>query len=328
MMEGRRRELTFGVFAGGIGGSLVTAFTVEFGKAQISFAAHVSLRLNLISNKQVHESGMSEQELFHRLNEADVYVILGHIHQGNPQWSAVVIQELLTELKATRKVGWPERKHLTCPVFTQDKYQYIHKCHMVTIPTLRLDFGEDLTDEIFAFMSVHDEGHGWILKLPFITNSEGLKFCRSHIEVLQEARRHATTFGHRMAYSLLQPCLANRKEYKVVLFDGVASYVADINQRKTLGKSFSTSPHSELKCFAEKVCEVFESRCDDALIQPILRVDVMESKNGLVVNELESLEACFYSKHFDRYELPATDYIHAFWSRTINVLVTEFLSTP
>ena len=131
MMEGRRRELTFGVFAGGIGGSQVTAFTVEFGKAQISFAAKISLRLNLISNKQVHESGMSEQELFHRLNEADVYVILGHIHQGNPQWSAVVIQELLTELKATRKVGWPERKHLTCPVFTQDKYQYIHKCHMV-----------------------------------------------------------------------------------------------------------------------------------------------------------------------------------------------------
>jgi hypothetical protein len=320
-----RPVITFGVFGGGVSGHQVSAFCTTFAQVQLSFATRVSLRLNLITNKLVHERNMSEEEVFQQLHEADVYLILGHMHQGNPQWSAITVLDLLSVLQCSSKIGWPQRRHLTCPVFTQDKGRYIEKCRVVTIPTLKLNFGEDQLGELLDFVSKHEEGNGWVLKLPFTTNAEGIKFCKSPQAIIDEADRHAKNFGHRMSYSLLQPCLANRKEYKVVIVDGRASYVADINQRSTVGKAFSVSPHSELKIFAEKVCEIFETFCDDGLILPMFRVDIMQTKSGLVVNEMESLEACYFSKKFDKFELQTTDLIRTFWLSTIEMLVTEAL---
>ena len=84
---------------------------------------------------------------------------------------------------------------------------------------------------------------------------------------------------------MLQPCLANRKEYKVAVLDGRAVFVADINQRSGLGEPFSKAPHTSLKEFAERACDILEACCEDALIQPLLRVDVMQSRNGIVVNK-------------------------------------------
>jgi hypothetical protein len=126
---------------------------------------------------------------------------------------------------------------------------------------------------------------------------------------------------------MLQPCLANRKEYKVAVLDGRAVFVADINQRSGLGEPFSKAPHTSLKVFAERACDILETCCEDTLIQPLLRVDVMQSHNGIVVNEFESVEACFYSKKFDRYELQTHDHLREYWTQTISFLVTEVLQS-
>ena len=134
-----RPVITFGVFGGGVSGHQVSAFCTTFAQVQLSFATRVSLRLNLITNKLVHERNMSEEEVFQQLHEADVYLILGHMHQGNPQWSAITVLDLLSVLQCSSKIGWPQRRHLTCPVFTQDKGRYIEKCRVVTIPTLKLN---------------------------------------------------------------------------------------------------------------------------------------------------------------------------------------------
>jgi hypothetical protein len=116
----------------------LAAFTIAFADVQLRFASRVELRLTVTTNKQVHEKLMSEEELFDQLSDSHIYFILGHIHQGNPQWSAIVIQELLLKLRG--HLGWPEWKHLSCPILTQDKYKYIQDCHIITIPTLKLDF--------------------------------------------------------------------------------------------------------------------------------------------------------------------------------------------
>jgi hypothetical protein len=78
-----------------------------------------------------------------------------------------------------------------------------------------------------------------------------------------------------------------------------------------------------LKAFAERACEILEARCHGALIYPILRVDVMKYRDGMVVNEFESLEACFYSLKFDTFEIAVQSFLEEFWFETISLLVTE-----
>jgi len=311
-------------FAGGVNGSQLEAFTIAFADVKLSVASKVEIVLELTTNKNIHENLMSEEELFDQLSDADLYFILGHVHQGNPQWSAITIQDLLLKLRG--HLGWPEWKHLRCPILTQDKHKYLKSCHMISIPTLKLDFDRvDFTAEVLEFADSNDEGCGWVLKLPFTTNGEGLKFCKTPADVIKQAHKNAVDFGHRMSYSMLQPCLANRKEYKVAVVDGKATFVADINQRASLGQPFSKAPHRELKTFAEHCCDILESFGDGALIHPLLRVDIMQTVNGMVVNEFESLEACFYSKQFDKFELQTHDYLRKYWTRTIGFLVTEFI---
>ena len=104
-------------FAGGSSCSQVSAFTVAFAEVQLRLATQVVLTLKFITNKTAHETLMSEQDLFAELLGGDIYFILGHIHQGNSQWSALLIQEYLLTLRG--RIGWPEAKHLMCPVLTQ-----------------------------------------------------------------------------------------------------------------------------------------------------------------------------------------------------------------
>jgi len=304
-------------------GPQVDAFTTAFERVSASLQSTVDMRLNLITNKVVGESHMTECEIVDELMKCDVHVILGHMHQGNPQWSPVELYYHLNRLN--NHVGWPSGENLRCPVFQQDKYRYISKCPELTIPSLKLEFGRDWTDEILEFTSSHDEKHGWIVKLPFTTNSEGISFCKTTVDVLAAAQSKYDKFGHRIPYAILQPCLANRKEYKVVLLGGEALYVANISQHEGLGAPFSSSPHNELKLLAEQACEILESRCPGALTQQILRVDIMQSCNGLVVNEFESLEANFSSHQFERFQMLAQNFIREFWLTTIPLLVTEVI---
>jgi hypothetical protein len=133
-MESECPHLAVAAFSGGSSGHQVSAFRVTLAEGQLRFATRAVLTLKLITNKTIHENLMSEQELFDELLGGDIYFILGHIHQGNPQWSAVLIQELLLTLRG--RAGWPEGKHLSCPVLTQDKGQYIKNCHMICLPSL------------------------------------------------------------------------------------------------------------------------------------------------------------------------------------------------
>jgi hypothetical protein len=318
------RRITFRVFAGGQTSSQVGPFTTAFAHAQMQMASQANIQIEIIYNKDLKTNEFSEERLITWLAGADVYVILNHIHQGNPHLNAETIKLAVRRLES--HVGWPSGHHLECPVFLQDKYEYISKCPEISTPTLRVSLGVDMIPEILHFTTLHDEGNGWVVKLPFTTNAEGLTFCKNEGDIIDAIDRKSSQFQDRMSYAMVQPCLANRKEYKIVVLGGSAKYVADISQRKGLRVSFSEAPHHAIKCLAEQACEILESRCKGALTDPILRVDVMQSKNGLVINEFESLEASYYSNKFDQNELMVTEYIQSYWLAQIKQLATCVLT--
>lgn len=321
MSTDQRKIISFNVFAGGSCGQQVEPFTNAFSQVQLETAMRLDIRLNLWKNKEARTKIVSEEELFEWLGaEGNIHVILGHIHQGNGYWSPLEIQHRLPKL--SKHVGWPSGDQLKCPVLSQDKFAYISKCKEICIPTLMVEFGIDCIDSILDFTSMHNEGYGWICKLPYSTNGEGLSFCKTVDEVVLAIAKKERDHGTRLPYSLIQPCLENRKEYKVVLLGGRAVYVANIAQRRSLGRPFSQYPHMQLKLLAEEASEMLQQRCSGSIF-PLLRVDIMQSQNGLVVNEFESLDACYSSLKFEKDQMMTQNYLEEFWYETLINLVAE-----
>ena len=88
---------------------------------------------------------------------------------------------------------------------------------------------------------------------------------------------------------MVQATMANKKEYKVVLFKGEARYISKSSTNKK-GIAFSSKP--ELMNFAMEALKEFASACPNALVDSLMRVDIFQTMTGkLVANELESLEA-------------------------------------
>jgi hypothetical protein len=113
--------------------------------------------------------------------------------------------DLLTNLARLRDhPGFPSGEQVMCPVFQQDKYSYLEALlpFKLIIPTLKVNCtpwekililcimlsklrigcldGESCVlniDEVAAFLGTYSEGAGWVVKLPFTTNSHGRHFC-------------------------------------------------------------------------------------------------------------------------------------------------------
>lgn len=98
---------------------------------------------------------------------------------------------------------------------------------------------------------------------------------------------------------MVQATMANKKEYKVVLFNKEARYIS-VLPCNTIGTAFSQKPHAKLMSFAMDVVKELASVYPNALVDSLMRVDVFQTKTGtLVVNEFESLEADHHSPHSD-----------------------------
>lgn len=73
-------------------------------------------------------------------------------------------------------------------------------------------------------------------------------------------------------------------------FNGKALYEATLKPRGVPRVAFST-PEDRAK-FAVESINLLQSRCPEALVNGLVRVDIMQNENGqMVVNEFESLEA-------------------------------------
>jgi len=112
-------------------------------------------------------------------------------------------------------------------------------------------------------------------------------------------------FGH-IPYVMIQACMLNRKEYKVVFLSEVPVYVASISGHSTrkstdgINKAFSTSPHDELFHFAKAAVSRLKIEMGEHAVvtDGLFRVDIFQKnddKKSFVVNEFESLDANYDS---------------------------------
>jgi hypothetical protein len=90
---------------------------------------------------------------------------------------------------------------------------------------------------------------------------------------------------------MIQPCMKNRKEYKVVYNPSSKNITYVSLTSRTASCGISKEPdHSELFAFVKKVVDFFQAECPYVICDGLFRVDVFMNKtNELVVNEFESL---------------------------------------
>ena len=199
-------------------------------------------------------------------------------------------------------VGFPSLGSVGCPVFQQDKFRYITALpHDRIIPTQKIllplsseceeSFAE--REELFHFLDLTSEGSGYVVKAPFCTNGEGVSFCKSKDQVVHTIYTMASKFdGRDFGYLMVQPCLKNKKEYKVVCLNGNPKYISK-HSRSSKGRGFEDVPTEDIMAFAQDILLYFNSHVEEAIVNMLCRVDVMLYKQRLVVNELESFEAQF-----------------------------------
>lgn len=153
-------------------------------------------------------------------------------------------------------------------------------------------------DSQSRFVTDNSDENGFVVKMPYTTNSEFIKFAKDYAQVLEHIALAARQYAERVCYTMVQPCMHNRQEYRVVVLGGQAQYLATV-EKKAKGADthkFSVSPHTSLFEFAENAVRALRMRCPEAIADYIMRVDIFQRKDGrLVVNEFESLEACIYS---------------------------------
>ena len=130
---------------------------------------------------------------------------------------------------------------------------------------------------------------------------------------------------------MVQPCMKNRKEYKVVYIPSKSIlYVS--SSTTTAGhykKAFPTGKdHCDLFDFVKRAVDVFQDACPHSICDGLFRVDVfMNQANAYIVNEFESLEAVYYGKSV--LESAVTNYLKEYWlGKLMNIdLIQELLST-
>jgi hypothetical protein len=87
---------------------------------------------------KVRYEGWTQNSLINWLRDADIYVILCHIHQGFGHvpilWNPVEFYAKLYHTLKDRR-GFPSGEQLRCPVFTQDKVRYLSALDGLVNPT-------------------------------------------------------------------------------------------------------------------------------------------------------------------------------------------------
>jgi hypothetical protein len=240
---------------------------------------------------------------------------------------------IFAELARLRNhVGFPALGSIGCPVFQQDKFRYISSLPRDRIiPTEKIllplsnegeiSFAE--REALFKFLELTTEGSGYVVKAPFSTNGEGVSFCRSKEEVLHTIYIMAGKFdGRAFGYLMVQPCLKNKRECKVVCLNGMPKYISK-HSRSSKGTSFKGILREDIMAFAQDMLFYFRSHVEESIVNMLCRVDVMMYNGRLVVNELESFEAQFTGPR--NVEAQVIPFLVDFWKHQIMLAANEVL---
>jgi hypothetical protein len=225
-----QRTITIHILEGGHWGNQTIPFRGAMRLLNSRFHPQgISLNEVYKVRKNIRESAdFDPQDLVDWLASADIHIISTHPSQANTDiWNVTDMFIALENLRG--HTGFPAGPHLECPVFTQHKYKYLNLLpkFMIT-PTHCVSTQAPLSDEargmLESFLAQNNEGKGWIVKLPFVTNGDRLCRCKSVAAVHSTIERFVAEC-HNIPYCMVQPCLANGIEYKVVFLEGRYSHV-------------------------------------------------------------------------------------------------------
>ena len=79
----------------------------------------------------------------------------------------------------------------------------------------------------YSFLNNNEEnGGGWVLKAPFTTNCHYIRYLKTINAVVDAIVSANAKLFCTIPYVMLQPCMQNRQEYKVVMYNEVVQYVS------------------------------------------------------------------------------------------------------
>jgi hypothetical protein len=324
-----QRPIRIHVYAGGESGNMCGPFSSALSESGLEHKGIVK-----VAYKYKKEfNNKTAKELISWLLCSDVHFFLTHPIQAMYGWNCDDLFPLLEQLRD--HPGWPSGDQISCPIFTQDKYEYLSALPTLTNPTLKVMLPFNSSDqnyshtmrEIREFVAMdYKENEGFVVKPPFETNCGPhlLKFCKQSAGVDAVFRAVEMLSGNcypRLPYVMIQPTMRNRKEYKVVLFNGKYQYVNYKPKTPTHSHAFSYEPHERLRRFAEYAVSELKVCCPGAITDGLVRVDVFQTATkSLVVNEFESLEAVYYH-HLQH---TTTNQLVEYWIDKIKTIVEMF----
>lgn len=281
-------------------------------------------------------------DLVEWLLSSHIHFIPCHPHQGASglNWDVVDLYNQLKRLED--HPGFPNKGYLTCPIFTQNKIEYLHAVPQFTNPTLqiKLDPRRDAYSEtsetyqcIKEFMKEHENvtsGKGFILKAPFVTNKLHFqKICKTLDEVIAKLIVVATeNFSLEVKYIvipyiMLQPTMSNTKEYKIVCVNGEPHYEITQPRGGIVTKAYE-NPETRRRFAKQAIQALHEAFPNRAILDGLIRVDIFCNNQGnLVVNEFEGFEAMYGPAPYGR-DLPVTFKISQFWRLKVEETMKNF----
>jgi hypothetical protein len=312
-----------------------------------------------LSTKQLAAHKWQPSQYVDWLLHSHVHFILGHVHQSlrlhNLIW---YMPEALKEYQSlTYHPGFPSGDQLRCPVFTQDKHVYLRALGNLANRTLTVPVTEDgiydtdclqeveryVVDFVLIiiftsfivdrFLSTNEEnGCGWVIKAPFTTNCESVRYAKTYADVVKYMRSLSKLYLGNVPYLMIQPCMYNRCEVKIVVLKNQPLYKASIatgagaKSKGGVNKTFSGNLNTldALLAFANTALEKLLSTVPYAITDGLFRVDIFQTISGqLVVNEFESLEADFGCKASGStdFEAFAWTFLSNYWSQKIESLI-------
>ena len=140
-------------------GAVTSVQRIPLLRARQAVLSSVAIDWQECSVARVKELEWRPRDLIQWLQEADIYLIISHIHQGileKLQWDIMDLRESLQLLYDN--IGYPHRNNLFCPVFLQDKFSYITSIRELCNPTVKISFDSvfcrNLTSEAKACIDI------------------------------------------------------------------------------------------------------------------------------------------------------------------------------
>ena len=286
---------------------------------------------------------MTPDKFINWLLSSDIHFVVAHIHQGlifPRNWDVEELYKYWNLLFYHR--GFPNGTHLECPIFKQDKEQYLSAVISITNPTLKIQLltnknYKHLRPEILTFIQNNQEScMRWIVKGPYTTHGndrwimrtskifKSLEYAVDEIICILENKTITgisdVDLHGILPYVMLQPHMDNVKEKKVVVLNGKAAYIA---QSSHTGKQFTKS-NEEVMIFAENAVQHLKEACPSAIIDYLVRVDIFQNKDGeLKVNEFESVEAN-YNGADNKKNCVASNFLYKYWCTVIRSIFKKF----